>query len=169
MHTCSQEESERLTLLTYIRDTPTSGPGELACSRSVLLHVCTNCPVWLAVTSSLSEDRVPAQASRRKKFALQFHKTFFYIAHFFCYFRILLVDTSIEPHCLSSAVTGFPCTPYGPLCMMHEAKALSTTIWFKKGSTDWPHFLLLLSETLIKNYYPRILLSDAHNLMTAFF
>lgn len=78
MHTCCQEESERLTLLTYIRDTPTSGPGELACSGSVLMHACTNCPVWLAVTSSLSQDSVPAQASRRKKFALQFHKTFFF-------------------------------------------------------------------------------------------
>lgn len=84
MHTCSQEESGRLTLLTYIRDTPTSGPGELACFRSVLLHACTNCPVRLAVTYSLSEESVPAQASRRKKFALQIHKTFFYIAYFLC-------------------------------------------------------------------------------------
>lgn len=47
----------------------------------------------------------------------------------------------MEPHCLSSVVTGFPCTPYGPLCMLYEAKALSTTIWLKKGKTDWPHFL----------------------------
>lgn len=67
MHTCSREESERLTLLTYIRDTPTSGPGELACFRSVLLHACTNCPVRLAVTYSLSEDKHPSTGKQKEK------------------------------------------------------------------------------------------------------
>lgn len=58
----------------------------------------------------------------------------FYLASFFCYFCILLIDTNLEPLCLSSAVSGCPCTPYGPLCILYEAKALSTTIWFKRGN-----------------------------------
>lgn len=92
----------------------------------------------------IQSERVyaPSTGKKKEKFALQFNKTFsmvvFYVACFFCYFCIPLIDTSMQPHCLSSAETGFPCTPYGPLSMLYEAKALSTTIWLKK---DWPHFL----------------------------
>lgn len=136
VHTCRQEGREWLTLLTYIRDTPTSGPGELPRSHRFCMHA-------QIVQSSLQTHTV--WASIRPQHRQTGGKSLLYnlIKHFqwsFLCWLFLLIDTSMGPHCLSAAVTGFPCTPYGPLCMLCEAKALSTTIWLKKDNTDWPHF-----------------------------
>lgn len=170
MHTCSHEDSERLTLLTYIRDTPSSGPGELACSRSVLLRACTNCSAWLAVTSSLGEDTVPAQASRGKKFALQFNKTCPMVVF------TLLVSSVISVFSLLVLVwsligfhqpwQGFRAHHMGlsVWCMKPKPSPLPSDL--KRETKTGLIFSLVLLEPMIKIYYPHILLSCAHILMT---
>lgn len=62
-HTCSQEEIKRLTLLTYIRDTPTSGPGELPCSNA---FACVQ-KLFSLTCRHLQSERVYAPSTGKQK------------------------------------------------------------------------------------------------------
>lgn len=116
---------------------------------------CTLETVWLQdqVSCSCSHlvRRLSARADRIRKFSLCFSHFLWLVLHLnytgFHYFCIVLIESSMEPHCLSSAMTGCQYTPYGPLCMLCDANTLSTTIWLQKRNTGWPHFLINAVKT----------------------